>query len=141
MTISLLASFRGKMRIFASGSTEILTIVYIMHNAHSNRLWNDEENSAVLTNILVSLHEGHRLTLILLNLICVVVVASLRGFFQTVLKPDENFLWGTDVFPDQSEGNISNNVVGLPDFSRQREAKVRSIEQSQQSKSRSTDRI
>ena len=35
---------------------------------------------------------------------------------STVLKTDNNFFRGTDLFPNQSKWNMTINVIGLADF-------------------------
>ena len=43
----------------------------------------------------------------------VVVVASVRALFPNCSQNGKIFLRGTDLFPDQSESKISNNIIGL----------------------------
>ena len=90
-----------KKGIMAAVTVRALFVVFIQNNG--------------LT--LASIHMDPLLTLISFNWIEITLFLLLqRGpYFPTALKTANDFTRGTNLFPDQSEWKISNNVVRLAD--------------------------
>ena len=73
--------------------------------------------SSKICSVIVSHHKDPLLAHISLKLFYIAVVTSVTAWFPSCSQKGKNFLRSTDLFPDQSECKISNNVIRLANFS------------------------